>query len=41
MLTEMNTDQKYVVDAFLIPYKARFVLCFFPFVFHGTLSWFG
>lgn len=27
MLTEMNTDQMYVVDAFfLIPYRARFVL---------------
>lgn len=34
MLTDMNTDQMYVVDAFfLIPRRARFVLLFFPPVF--------
>lgn len=39
MLTEMNTDQMYVVDAFffLIPYRARFVLLFSPIFFFPPL----
>lgn len=37
MLNGMNTDQMYVVDAFLILYRARCVLFFFSLIFF--VSW--